>query len=285
MGQAPLRCREIVNSDCQDVIALLTEGFGRERDRGFWEQAMERLARHNTPPGFPRFGYMLDNAGTAVGVILQIFSQVPGSDGVRCSMSSWYVMPDFRMYGSLLISRALRHAATYTNVTPAPETWPLLEVQGFVRYCSGRVVAPLWLARGSDAARVLPFADGMTPDEHLTATDIALLRDHAGYGCISLVCDAGERRYPFVFAPRRRLGVGRIAGLIYCSAAATVPRFAGALGRYLARHGFPFVVLDADGPLPGVPGLYTDNRPKFFKGPDRPRLGDHAYSERAMFGS
>ena len=285
MTRAALRCREIVSDDCCAVVALLTQGFSQERDRQFWERAMDRLSRHPTPPGFPRYGYLLDSGGEAVGVILQIFSQVPGSGHVRCSMSSWYVLPAFRPYASLLVSRALRHAATYTNITPAPSTWPLLEAQGYARYCNGRVLAPLWLARGSEAARVSPFTEGMAPDGHLMEADIAVLRDHAAYGCISLLCEAAGRRYPFVFMPRRRLGMVGIAGLIYCSAGAAVPRFAGALGRYLARCGLPLVVLDADGPLPGVPGLYTDNRPTYFRGPDRPRIGDHAYSERAMFGS
>ncbi len=285
MPQTVLRCREIVAADVEAVIALLTSGFSRERNRQFWDRAMDRLSRHPTPPGFPRYGYLLDNGGEAVGVILQIFSQDPRSGHVRCSMSSWYVMPPYRAYGSLLVSRALRHAATYTDATPAPFTWPLLEAQGYVRYCNGRLLAPLWLSRGSEAARVLPVTDDITPDEHLTAAEIAMLRDHAAYGCIGLLCEAAGRRYPFVFVPRRRLGVVGVAGLIYCSAEAAVPRFAGALGRYLARRGFPLVVLDADGPLPGVPGLYTDNRPKYFQGPDRPRIGDHAYSERAMFGS
>ena len=285
MARTALRCREAATGDLDGMIALLTQGFSHERDRQFWERAMDRLSRHPTPPGFPRYGYLLDNDGEVVGVILQIFSQAPGDRHVRCSMSSWYVLPAFRPFASLLVSRALRHDATYINATPAPSTWPLLEAQGYARYCEGRVLTPLSLARGSEPARVSPFTEGLTPDGHLTAADIAVLRDHAAYGCISLVCEAVGRRYPFVFVPRRCLAMVGIAGLIYCGAEAAVPRFAGALGRYLARRGFPLVVLDADGPLPGVPGLYTGNRPKYFRGPDRPRLGAHAYSERAMFGS
>lgn len=284
MSRTALRCREIAAADIKSVVDLLTSGFSHERDRQFWERAMDRLSGHPTPPGFPRYGYLLDNAGEAVGVVLQIFSRVSGSGHVRCSMSSWYVMPAYRVYGSLLVFRALRHAATYTNATPALSTLPLLKAQGYVQYCSGRVLAPLWLSRGSEAARVLPFAEGLALDEHLTAADIALLRDHAAYGCVSLLCEADGRYYPFVFALRRRLGMIGMAELVYCSAEAAVPRFAGALGRYLARRGFPLMVLDADGPLPGVPSLYTDNRPKYFRGPDRPRVGDDAYSERAMFG-
>lgn len=284
MPNGMVRCREIASSDLEGVINLLSTGFNQERDRQFWQTAVARLAEHCPPPGFPRFGHLLDHDGTPVGVILQIFAQPPGCATVRCSMSSWYVAPAFRMYASLMISRALRPAATYVNTTPAPHTWPLLETQGYIRYCSGQVVAPLWMARGSETARVRRFTADMAPDARLDAGDITVLRDHAAYGCLSLVCEASGRHYPFVFQLQRRFGMAGRAGLIYCRPDAQVPRFAGALGRYLARRGFPLVRLDADGPIPNVPGVYRDNRPKFFKGPDRPRLGDHAYSEHAMFG-
>ena len=285
MKQVTVRCREIGTADLEGVTDLLTQGFAQERGRQFWQQAIARLAERRPPPGFPRFGHLLDLGGTPVGVVLQIFAQLPGSAAVRCSMSSWYVAPAFRMYASLMVSRALRPAATYVNTTPVPHTWPLLEAQGYARYCDGLMLTPLWLSRGSEAARVLPFTEAVMPDGRLTADDIAVLRDHAAYGCLSLVCEAAGRRYPFVFQRRRRLGLAGYAGLIYCRPDADVPRFAGALGRYLARRGLPVVGLDAEAPIPGVPGVFLDNRPKFFKGPDRPRIGDHAYSERAMFGT
>jgi hypothetical protein len=57
------------------------------------------------------------------------------------------------------------------------------------------------------------------------------------------------------------------------------------MGRFLAMRGRPLVVIDANGPIPGLVGKYLDARqPKYFKGPDRPRLGDLVYSETAMFG-
>jgi hypothetical protein len=44
------------------------------------------------------------------------------------------------------------------------------------------------------------------------------------------------------------------------------------------------VLLDANGPVPGLVGKYFDgSRPKYFKGPTQPRLGDLAYTQLAMF--
>ena len=66
---------------------------------------------------------------------------------------------------------------------------------------------------------------------------------------------------------------------------ADVARFAGPIGRYLALRGRPFVIIDANGPIPGLIGKYFDDTmPKYFRGPARPRLGDLAYTEAALFG-
>ncbi len=285
MSQNAIRCRQIVDADIEGVIDLLTFGFRAERDRAFWVRALDRLGRHAAPPGYPRYGYVLDNAGTLVGVLLQIFSQTKPGAPVHCSMSSWWMMPEFRVYGSILVSRALRHDAIYTDISPAPHTWDILKAQGYRPYSKGWVVALPWLSRDAVKARVTPFSDGITPDQHLTAWDLAMLRDHASYGCMCVICEAGGRRYPFVFAPRWRYGVIGIALPVYCSEDGGVQRFAGALGRYLVRRGYLLMYLDADGPLRGVRGVYNPRRPKFYRGANPPRLGDHAYSERAMFGS
>ena len=60
---------------------------------------------------------------------------------------------------------------------------------------------------------------------------------------------------------------------------------AGPLGRYLLRHGLAVVMVDANGPLEGLPGRYFPGRlPNYFRGPEAPRLGDLAYSEAVLFG-
>jgi hypothetical protein len=84
--------------------------------------------------------------------------------------------------------------------------------------------------------------------------------------------------------PRHKFGVAGFAYLGYCRGLDDFVRFAGPLGRFLALRGFPLVVLDANGPLKGLVGWYSDGAPKYFQGPDQPRLGDIAYSERALFG-
>jgi hypothetical protein len=281
-----IRCREIGSGDVDRLVDLLTHGF-RVRTRDFWVRALRRLSEHCTPSGFPKYGYLLECNDDPVGVILLIYSSIKsgGERKIRCSVSSWYVEPSYRIYAAILVSHAFKHKhVTYFNITPDRSTLPLLEAQGYVRYCSGRFVAAPSLSAPSRGARVRSVATGTRAGEDLPSSEIDLLLKHASYGCISATCSSTNRRYPFVFLPRRKAGVMPFAYLAYCRHPDDFVRFAGPLGRFLAWHGYPLVVLDANGPIKGLIGRYYDGAPKYFKGPNRPRLGDIAYSERVIFG-
>ena len=68
-----IRCREISEADLDAVAELLTRGFvGRSRD--YWMQGLRRQAAREVPHGYPRFGYMLDNDGAPVGVLLLLYT-------------------------------------------------------------------------------------------------------------------------------------------------------------------------------------------------------------------
>lgn len=283
-----IRCREISKADIDGLVDLLTRGFP-VRTRAFWISALKRLSEHPTPPGYPKYGYLLESNGSPVGVLLLIFSSilVDGEQKIRCNVSSWYVEPAFRSHAGMLVSRALKHKpATYINITPAAHTLPILEAQGYVRYCSGQFMAIPALAAWSQGVRVKAVAPDIRPGEDLQSFEIDLLRAHARYGCMSLICSAANRRYPFIFQPllRRKFGLVRFAQLVYCRDLQDFVRFAGPLGRFLAWRGFPLIAIDSDGPIRGLIGKFAEDQPKYFRGPDRPRLGDLAYSELVMFG-
>ncbi len=277
----------VEEADLPGVAALLTEGFRSQRRRAFWDRALARLARHPAPDGFPRFGYLLEHGADVVGVLLLIFTclETGPEPVVRCSVSSWHVRPAYQPYAALLVTRALRHReATYVNLTAVPHTFPILEAQGYARYCQGQFVAVPLLRQRLGPLRAVRYRPDL-PSPGLSEAERQLLADHAGDGCVSLVgIDAG-RHTPFVFAPRRKYGLVGLAMLAYCRDVAEVARFAGPLGRALAARGFLLVAMDADAEVPGLAGVYRPNKPKFFRGPHRPRPGDMAYSERTMFGS
>ena len=280
-----IRCRQIEDADLASVVDLLKKGFGARRSRRFWRKVIDRLISRVPPDGLPKYGYLLQSDGRAVGVILQIFATIRTGPvpTVRCSVSSWYVDPKFRSYAGLLSAQALKHkGVTYLNVSPAPNTWPLLEAQGYQRLNRGAFLAIPVLSSRSEPARIMQAGD---PEIAAGAVERELLLQHADYGCHAFWCVNGGQAFPFVFRTRVVKRVIPCLQLVYCRDVADVARFAAPIGRYLALRGFPLVVIDADGPIAGLPGKYFDGvMTKFVRGPDRPRLGDLAYSELAVLG-
>jgi hypothetical protein len=294
-----VRCREISTKDIMNVTDLLTKGFASPRlkhlflrrsrspTREFWANAFRRLSDFPTPPGFPRYGYLLECAGTVVGVILVIASVVDseGHRNIRCSLSSWYVEPAFRCYAPMLASRILRNPeATYINITPSHRTLGMLKAQGFSQYCGGRFISFPILSHRPHANDVEVRAVVAGNPNHTSCPEAELLLEHAEYGCISAVCYWQGQECPFVFLPLREVGMIPFAYLAYCRSVPDFVALANPLGRFLISHGIPLVVLDANGPVTGLVGKYIANSPKFYKGSHPPRLGDIAYSERVMFG-
>jgi hypothetical protein len=283
-----IRCRQIAEADVPAVTALLARGFPA-RDHQFWQAALDQLRRHEPPPGLPKYGYLLESDGIPVGAIILICSTMRSGDTLapRCNLSSWYVEPAFRAYASLLISRALAHKdVTYLNVSPAPHTWPIIEAQGFSRYCEGVFVClPTLNGLFGGSGGVEVFDARSRPAMGSDPFDQEILSQHAAHGCVSLWCTSAEGAYPFVFRPRLARKVIPCAQLIYCRDMADFVRFAGPIGRFLARRGRPIVIVDANAAVPGLFGVYRPgSMPKYFKGPQRPRLGDLAYTEYAVMG-
>lgn len=282
-----VRCRQIAEPDIPAVTALLARGFPG-RDRQFWQRALRQLGKHEPPPGLPKYGYLLESGARPVGTLLLICSRTrtSGQPTVRCNLSSWYVEPEFRAYAPLLVSRAIANKeATYLNVSPAPHTRPIIEAQGFSRYCDGVFVAAPMLSGLFGAANAKVFDCRVHPAVAFDPIEQEILSQHAELGCISLWCATAECAYPFVFRPRLVRRIMPCAQLIYCRDIGDFARFAGPIGRFLARRGKPFVILDANGPIKGLIGVYCrGSMPKYFKGAQRPRLGDLAYTEYAVLG-
>jgi hypothetical protein len=286
-----IRCREISEADIDAVADLLTRGFvGRSRQ--YWMQGLRRQAAREVPKGYPRFGYMLDKDGLAVGVLLLLYtSRSDGNEAaIHCNLSSWYVEPAFRNYAPLLTKIAQRNKeVTYLNISPATWTWPIIETQGFNPYCSGLLFSIPALSRVASGMAAEIISPDTTTIDGLLQTDVELLTRHARYGCVSLVCrTATDGPFPFILSPLR-IRRGWIAPpamqLVYCRDIAEYVRCAGAIGRLLIRHGKLSVILDSNGPVPGLVGIFSRARGrKYFKGPHRPRLADLTDTELVLYG-
>jgi hypothetical protein len=281
---AKLRVREIGGADLSAVARLLNKGFAF-RSIDYWLRGLERHARRPRPANYPAFGYCLDSGGVLVGVILLLFSEVQADAEtiVRCNVSSWFVEAAFRAFAPLMVKAAIKDKnVTYFNITPAPHTWSTVEAQGFSLYCKGQVYGALMLSTPARGAKVELFSADNAAG--LTDYEADLLRQHDGFGCLSIVVRNGSEAYPFVFQKHYVNGFVPVHRLLYCRQIDDVGRFAGNVGRFLARRGGLLVRFDANGPVSGIVGWYSEKRGrKYAKGPHRPRLGDLAFTEAALF--
>jgi hypothetical protein len=287
---AAIRCRPITRDDLEAIAALLKKGFGRQRTLEFWRRMLDALGKRPSHGGMPQYGYLMEARSQPVGVLLALSCTIPAGTTTftRCNLSSWYVEPEFRPYGSLLSSRALRHKeVTYTNISPAPATWPLLEAQGYRRYTEGLFMSVpcLSAAPSADVEIIDAAAENAAIDAAADPFERTVLFDHAKAGCVSVWCRADGGLYPFVFTRRVIWSTVPCFQLVYCRDIRDFVHFARPLGRYLAKRLRPLVLIDANGPVEGLVGRhFPDVRPKYFKGPHRPRVGDLAYTEAALFG-
>ena len=284
-----LRCREIAEADLPAVAELLAKSF-TTRDNQLLR--LRRLAQCTPPAGMPQFGYLLEHDDRPVGAILTLYSSISvgGSAVTRCNLSSWHVEPEYRGYGALLTSQALKQKnVTYVNVTARPSTWPIVSAQGFSRYSDGIFVAGPLLNRRAPATEttVVEGDDASAPASAAGSSIPARLpccRTTPRFGCLSLVCETAATAHPFIFARRDLKGLIPCVQLVYCRSIDEFVRFAGSIGRALARRGILLVTIDANQPIPGLSGRYYPGRmPKFVRGEGTMRLGDLAYTNIAVF--
>ena len=283
--QPRVRRRPIDEADLAGVTDLLVRGFPG-RSRQYWERGLGRMAERPEIEGCPRFGFMLDAGSGPVGVALMLVGSAEGDGNIRCNLSSWTVDTAYRMQAPLLVASMLkRRDITFTNISPAPHTWPTITAQGFRPYAEGQVVVATALSPASPSIRVVSH-----PQAWRDLAEATLLDDHRRYGCSILVAETADGPRPFVFLPVRARS-GRLPlplmQLIYCRDIKDFALCAGAVGRWLLGRGMIGILLEAASPLPrGAPVLRRLPRTaKFYRGPHPPRIGDLSYTERVIFGA
>jgi hypothetical protein len=286
LSSVKLGIREIADADIDPVINLLTRGFPNPRRH--WEVGLGRLRKRSLLPNMPRYGYLLEANNKPVGVILLISSQrcIGDRQELFSNLSAWYVEPGFRSHATQLLKRALTNKhATFLSISPASHVRPIYEALGFKCYSGGQFLAVPALARNRQTARTSIKGLDSINDSDLKEGERRLLEVQAGYGCIVICCTTDGQTRPFVFVPRFVKGFIPSAQLAYCRNINDLVEVAGTIGRYLLWHGRPFVVIDANGPIPGIPGKYfPDVAPKYYRGAAAPTLGDLTETEATIFG-
>lgn len=275
--RAAVVCRRIAEGDLDGVVEILERGFP-ERPQAYWELGLRRMRDRPAPKAYPRYGYVMTAAERIVGAIILIFSET--ADGaIRGNVSSWIVDPEYRSFSHMLLAIPLRlKGVTFINISPTPSTIGTITAQGFQRYVDGTFHAFPALAG--------PFRHVEVREISAEAKASPLLARHAGYGCLSFEVHCSNEVFPFIFQKSRLLRDKLpCAQLVYCRKDEDFVRFAGPLGRCLLRRGFASVILDATGPIAGLPGRYVAGRRlKYYRGTPPPRLNHLSDTELVLFG-
>jgi hypothetical protein len=280
-----IRTREIATTDLPAASEFFSKHLGAPA--GNYLHILNLLTEHDTPAGFPKYGYLLEVDGAIAGGIILIFSALQGTEGkpVRCQLTAWCVEPQYRSYSTLFIAKALKHKdVTYLNLSARPAAVPVVKAQGFARYSDGQFLAiPVLNLISARRPEGKVMSAGCNPPAPYEDYERKLLQRHEKYGCICFWFVTPERAYPFVFQPRLFKRVIPGVQLIYCRDISDLARFAGPIGLHLALRGRLAVSIDSSGAVRGLAGKYFPGiAPRWFKGPS-PRLGDLAYTLPGFF--
>lgn len=279
-----MRCREIDAADFAPVATFLADHLGYPKS--YFLGLLDVLRKHDTPLGYPKYGYILEKSEQIIGSIVLIYSNIETTNGikVRCQPTCWCSDPKYSAYSTLLSKVAMKRNedVSYINISVRRSAQAVIEAEGFVKYSSGQfVLAPLiqnpfWWRR----SRIIPF--GEKPSGRYEQYEYQLCAKHYEYGCICFWCVAEGRAHPFVFRKRNLKGFLPAVQMIYCSNQRIFNMFAFSFGLHLARMNIFFVSLDANGAVEGLIGKYIDGiEQRYYRGA-KPSLGDLAFTQKAM---
>ena len=158
-----IRCRQIDEGDVAAVAELLRRGFPN-RNRQFWQRALNALARREPPPGFAEIWLPPGNRRRAgrrhPDDLLGDARRRQRSRRAaicRAGMSNRRSGPTRRFWCR---RRCATRRSPILNVSAAPHTWPIIEAQGFSRYSEGIFVCLPALQRAPGGEKVRSVGRG-----------------------------------------------------------------------------------------------------------------------------
>lgn len=275
--------RELEVADLPAVVRVLAEGFPRVSDR-HWDRCLKIIKDRDYPRGTPQFGYGIEDSGLQ-GVVLTLGSLhgVAESSQTIINISSWTVRPSHR---GIAAKALFDHASsfegvTYSDLSAAAHTIRTITKLGFRESTAGQVLG-LGLRRAPETASILTVKEAAMG---LAADKLEMLRYHESYGCICFCVELRDRLAPLIFLPRKIKGLIPLAQLIYCERSSDLQEHARAIYYRLLSLGFPGMLVDGSGPIPGLAGRYFPGKAaRYYKGPFPDYAVDHTYSEMIYIG-
>jgi hypothetical protein len=138
--------RPACSEDVDAIIALARRGFGPEWSAEKWK----RLLEYSKAGSQPNLGFVLEHKDQLVGFLGTIYSERQLEQRVErfCNFTGWYVDPQFRHSSlKLLIAALAQRGYTFTNLTPAERTIPILQKLNFIPLETHKLLCARWLYR------------------------------------------------------------------------------------------------------------------------------------------
>jgi hypothetical protein len=272
--------REISFEALDTTLPILSRGFPGMR-RGGWSAAIDRLRRFGVSGPKTRAGYVLEQKGRDVGVILTIPSSRP-DDPARpiVNLSSWYVDPEYRWRAPHMLQSVTASDTTlYTDLTATPSVRTMIERFGFRGWTEGTLVfvLPQFALGFAKGSQMMPLRD--LPSNAFSEPMHRMLEQHAALDCVVGGLWDGEALHPVVFSRKNYRGI-RAARLIFADDRATLFAHLPAISRFLLREKFLLLAVNADYRERIAGSIFTHrSAPAFYKGAQAPAPCDLAFSE------
>jgi hypothetical protein len=274
--------REISFEALETTLPILSRGFPGMR-RGGWAAAIERLRRFGAPEPARCAGYMLEEKGRDVGVILTIPSSRPGDppgEDRIVNLSSWYVDPDYRWRAPHMLKAVTASETTlYTDLTATPPVRTMIERFGFRGWTEGTLVfaIPQFAIGPVRGAHVVPLLD--LPPDAFAGPMRAMLEQHAALDCIVGGLWDGTELHPVIFSRKNYHGIP-VARLIFADDRATIFAHLAAISRFLLREKMLLLAINGNRSERVAGSIFTRrSAPAFYKGARQPGSCDLAFSE------
>lgn len=196
--------------DVGPLCQFLYEAF---KEGGVSATAWQRLFDYEWFDEKPNLGFILAHGDEIVGFLGTVYArrQIGSTRNVVCNLTSWYVRPDYRGWGTALLAAATRDdGISYTALTPGPLSRQVFMALGFQRLDEHRIVMPLLLdAETLHKPRPVILFDPGAVRRSLNEQQQRTYDDHAPYDCLQLVLIAGSERV-YIVVKRRTMSLRRL---------------------------------------------------------------------------
>jgi hypothetical protein len=277
-----MKLRPILRADADLAATLLAEGFPVHSPRT-WQESVRRLIAHVEQMGNDSIGQIATVGDRDIGIGLAI----PGMRSAYepeprkvVNLAAFYLRPGNEWMTTLVLRRMMKDPTVeYVDLTASPQMREVNRKLGFVDRTHGVVVVPtaLGAVRPAGRVRIIPFAD--LPARLVSPAHYELLERHHHLQALSLAVEIDGICHPLILVKsyRKRLVGARI---VLARDKELVQAAAGALARYLVRHGVLFFEFDSPSAVPIAGSMFlTRAAPAQTTWPVAGAAIDHTFSE------